>query len=251
MNIVVILFVVKISLYIFVAANEFLYTAQISSDISAQVDEISLLSNQQYELLYGYELVYAQFLICSHEGAIQEYLAQVGSANKVEDVVAELKAKLGEVLLSFHQKFIHYPYRDQHSQPYKIYFKDFDVVGNFKGSNFIDFTYNLKLASQSVDLAWKEHRNSSTLEHFRNLDAMNFLVRNHESLEAVKEEFRNIDFPLAKIEANKMRSMVLVIVIMGIGLVVLFLIVFVRHKIKKIYLKIMSIFNFMDSQMIG
>ena len=80
---------------------------------------------------------------------------------------------------------------------------------------------------------------------------MNFLVRNHESLEAVKEEFRNIDFPLAKIEANKMRSMVLVIVIMGVGLVVLFLIVFVRHKIKKIYLKIMSIFNFMDSQMIS
>ena len=112
MNIVIILFVIKIILYIFVAANEFLYTAQISNDISTQIKEISLLSNQQYELLYGYELVYTQYLICTHEDTIQEYLTRVGSSNKVKDVLEELKTKLGEILLSFHQKFIQYPYRN-------------------------------------------------------------------------------------------------------------------------------------------
>ena len=59
-----------------------------------------------------------------------------------------------ESIHSFHQNFIYYRYRSYLNKPYQIYFRDFTVEANFKASNLIDYSYNLKLASETVDGLW-------------------------------------------------------------------------------------------------
>ena len=91
----------------------------------------------------------------------EEYL-DGGGVKNLEAVLEEYFTENERLLSEFHHSFMLSIDRKHLSEKYKEQFEDFKIEANYKMTNFIDFSYNIKLADEKIRNFWNASRLKNT-----------------------------------------------------------------------------------------